>query len=268
MKNIFKINYPTPKEGSSSTDKLPEEVPLPIGKKASRFGSPKSFFRAIDRAKLYQGVEAIIINANSRVIKSHPEVSDGLRDVIKARGGFCFVTHSLGELRGAIEQLADKQIGRIYLAGGDGTICTSLSVINQIYPARGLPLPEIAILGGGTAQDTLNWLPGDYKQGRLLKTMDYILNNIDHNFVVASHLKTIRVHMRNNMAYDDLLGQGEHEFLTTAFGTGGVAHFLRLYNQIPNKAIRHFWIIFFKYCGSRVAIFPERQRSWTFHSQL
>jgi hypothetical protein len=170
-----------------------------------------------------------------------------------ARGGLCFITHSLDQLRSTVEQLADRQIGRIYLSGGDGSVFLLLTIVEKIYYSKGLLLPEIAILGGGTAEDTLNWLPGAYKKGKLVKNMKFIMNNLNQKLVAVSHLKTIRVNMGYQEAFSSLLGEGDHEYLTTAFGTGTIADFLRLYNQIPNKAVKHVWTIFWKAALSAIA---------------
>ncbi len=233
-------------EGQPILDSFPKEEELYIKPRAHRFGTPKSHLRSIDRAQLYEGPEALIVNTNSRMLKSNPHVADPLCEIIWDRGGHCFITRNLSELRTAVEQIAEMKIGRIYVSGGDGTIFLIMSAANQIFIPKGLPLPEIVVLGGGTAEDLLNWLPGDYRQGNLLKTMKGVVDNLDQGLVAVSHLKTIKIRVREQSQFVDLFGNGDLEVLSTAFGTGTIAEFLKIYNQIPNKAIRHVWTVFYK----------------------
>lgn len=98
----------------------------------------------------------IITNPHAKSNKRNPERSKLLSYIAGSRGTL-EVTNNLEDLRTVAKQFSEKDIDTLAINGGDGTISRTLTAFIHEYKDK--PLPDIAILRGGTMNvlaDNLN----------------------------------------------------------------------------------------------------------------
>ena len=89
----------------------------------------------------------IISNPHSKLNKKNPERHNYL-SYIAGKEGFVAVTKSLEDLEKVALDLKESGVKIIAINGGDGTIAHTLTAIIRAW--KGAPLPQIALLRGGT----------------------------------------------------------------------------------------------------------------------
>ena len=89
----------------------------------------------------------IISNPYSRAFQKNPHINTRLKQILK-NDGHLHVTKDIQELKDVCQEFKDRHIDLIGLCGGDGSISLCLTELHKAY--RGLKLPKIFILGGGT----------------------------------------------------------------------------------------------------------------------
>lgn len=98
----------------------------------------------------------IITNPHAKSNKRNPQRSKLLSYIAGSRGTL-EVTNNLEDLRKVAQQFAEQNIDTLAINGGDGTISRTLTAF--IHEYKGRPLPDVAILRGGTMNvlaDNLN----------------------------------------------------------------------------------------------------------------
>lgn len=89
----------------------------------------------------------IIANPHSKLNKRNPE-RPKLLSYIAGERGQLEITQNLEQLKDVATDFKKKNIDILAINGGDGTISQTLSAFIKIYETQ--PLPQIAVLGGGT----------------------------------------------------------------------------------------------------------------------
>lgn len=96
-----------------------------------------------------QPTAAIIVNRNAGDMRRDASAIEGLR---KAAGfGLpLHVTDDLATLENVCERLAEASVRTVGVVGGDGTASATLTALWHAYRPRAVPLPQIALLRGGS----------------------------------------------------------------------------------------------------------------------
>ncbi len=89
----------------------------------------------------------IVSNPHSKLNRRNPKAAEILSYIVGQHGQMA-VTHSLEELSLVAQKFQTAGIDILAINGGDGTISQTLRVFIETYGEN--PLPQIAILGGGT----------------------------------------------------------------------------------------------------------------------
>ncbi|MSP63540.1 MAG: diacylglycerol kinase [Myxococcales bacterium] len=97
----------------------------------------------------------VITNPRSRANKRDPASMRRLGYLIGSRGAAA-ATHSLDDLYRVAEEFKKEEIEFLGINGGDGTIHHTLTAFIKVYGQK--PLPQVAILRGGTMNTIANSL--------------------------------------------------------------------------------------------------------------
>src|SRR4051812_22856783 len=91
----------------------------------------------------------IITNPHSKLNKRNPARMSLLGYILGAKGQL-EVTNTLEDLGRVARDFKEKGVTILAINGGDGTICRTLTAFIKEYGETGTPLPQVALLRGGT----------------------------------------------------------------------------------------------------------------------
>ena len=89
----------------------------------------------------------VVVNRNARNLREEGPLLDALRDA-RSADVLLRETRSFDDLAEVCGDIAARDVLAVVLAGGDGTAMAGLSALRRAFAGR--PLPEIAIVPGGT----------------------------------------------------------------------------------------------------------------------
>jgi diacylglycerol kinase family enzyme len=97
----------------------------------------------------------VILNPYSRNYRNNPERAKKMSFIVGDKASFK-ATEDLGDLQRVAEEFKSRDIDLLAISGGDGTLHTVLSYFSRIFGDK--PLPQIALLRGGTLNNVATYL--------------------------------------------------------------------------------------------------------------
>jgi len=97
----------------------------------------------------------IILNPYSSLYRNDPERLKRVGFIVGDRGS-CHATDTLDDVRELASEFKERDIDILGISGGDGTNHKTLTAFIKVYGEK--PLPRIAFLRGGTANNTATQL--------------------------------------------------------------------------------------------------------------
>ena len=88
----------------------------------------------------------VLVNPRARGVRLDRSLCRRLRELARGTAKVMLVD----EMSSVATRLADERVDLVALVGGDGTTRAALTALDPAYRARGLSLPRIALLRGGT----------------------------------------------------------------------------------------------------------------------
>lgn len=152
----------------------------------------------------------IIFNPHSRSNRRHPQRAERLGFIVGDKGS-CHATQRPEDVEDLARHFKERQIEVLGISGGDGTIHTVLTTFLKVYGET--PLPQVALLRGGTMNNTATNL-GIYG------TPEQILSKL----ILSYHSGVLKT-----TALTLLDVNGRHGFV---FGMGVVTRFLQEFEEI------------------------------------
>ena len=140
----------------------------------------------------------IIFNPHSRSNRKHPQRAERLGFIVGDKGS-CHATQKPEDVEGLAHHFKERQIEVLGISGGDGTIHTALTTFLKVYGET--PLPQIALLRGGTMNNTATNL-GIYG------TPEDILSKLILNYHTGSFKTTPLSLLEVNGRYGFVFGMG------------------------------------------------------------
>jgi diacylglycerol kinase family enzyme len=95
---------------------------------------------------LFSDRAAFVLNANARAVNDR--VVSELLSVVPA--GDLFLSESLEDAERIADLIARRGYGRVFTGGGDGTLVSTLNLVEKACAARGRAMPEVGVLRLGT----------------------------------------------------------------------------------------------------------------------
>ncbi|TNE44844.1 MAG: hypothetical protein EP343_29775 [Deltaproteobacteria bacterium] len=117
----------------------------------------------------------VIANPNARFVRSHPKIQEALAALGPRR---VRLTQSIDELPQAIASLLHEEgVNVLGICGGDGTVHHTLNALVQVCAvssseSKGLELPPVALLRGGTLNIVARALQVEGQTVRLLQRLE------------------------------------------------------------------------------------------------
>jgi diacylglycerol kinase (ATP) len=144
----------------------------------------------------------IILNPYSSLYRNDPERLKRVGFIVGDRGS-CHATDTLDDVRELASEFKERDIDILGISGGDGTNHKTLTAFIKVYGEK--PLPRIAFLRGGTANNTATQLG-------IRGTPERILSNLMFKYHESQPFKEARIHMiRVNGEYGFIYGVGAPE---------------------------------------------------------
>jgi diacylglycerol kinase family enzyme len=94
----------------------------------------------------FQHRAAFLLNANARAVSDR--LVEELAEIIPA--GDLFLSRTLEDAEVFVRTIARRGYGQLFLGGGDGTLVTTLRLLQQACEKEGLTLPAVGVLKLGT----------------------------------------------------------------------------------------------------------------------
>ena len=97
----------------------------------------------------------VILNPYSRSNRKNPYRAEELGFIVGDKGS-CHATHDIADVKKLAQEFKERQVEVIGISGGDGTYQKTLTALIDVYGE--IPLPLIALLGGGTMNNVVGAL--------------------------------------------------------------------------------------------------------------
>lgn len=156
----------------------------------------------------------IIVNPHSRGHRLDPSRAERLGFIVGEKGS-CHTTNDLLDVEQLAKEFKERKIDILGISGGDGTNHKTLTTFINVYGSE--PLPKIALLRGGTMNNTANYL-------NIRGAPETILSNLILKYHEDIEFKEKPINLlRVNNSYGFL------------FGMGVVSRFINIYNSQESK---------------------------------
>lgn len=141
----------------------------------------------------------VILNPYSRSNRKNPGRAEELGFIVGDKGS-CHATHSIQDVKELAHEFKERDIEILGLSGGDGTYQKTLTTFVNVYGEK--PLPNIALLGGGTMNNVVDCLG-------IKGTPEVILSRLIYKYHQDSKFKTTSLPLlKVNNIYGFLFGNG------------------------------------------------------------
>ena len=122
---------------------------------------------------LPMGVIQVIVNPNARYHRRRPGIVDALKTTLGGSGRVS-PTRTVAELEEVADSIAaDGSVSVVVLSGGDGTSSHTITALHRAYSRLGRPMPQFALIRGGTMNTTANGL--GIRRGHPMKLLSRFL---------------------------------------------------------------------------------------------
>ena len=163
----------------------------------------------------------IVANPHSKLNKRNPSLIGKLANVLGQRG-ILEKSQSVNDLHSIARKFLDLRLPIVAINGGDGSISTVLTTFISVYEKAQVPLPQFALLTGGTMNVIASNLgisgEPDHLLRKLLLQLEKSPGNLQHQMISSLCIRD---------------GGRRFGFL---FGTGLAPRFLEMFYAVKSDA--------------------------------
>ena len=190
----------------------------------------------------------VLANPRARHLRSHPRLLEHLREDLGELAEVR-VPDGLDALEATAAELVDRRPALIGLLGGDGTLSRALTALIRAH--GDVPLPPVALLGGGT------------------------MNTIARSVGAAGHPRRLSSHLRAHLAGEVALHPVTRHLLEVdgdrlgfLFGNGLFARYIEAYEEGSPGPARAAWVLLHAVGSAVVGGRFARRLTAPFHAEL